>query len=116
MTQIEMICVAAARVTGAGSCRGADGCLPRLREIGKADRHDIGEAGVTRVLWRAGDPAELDSAEELPTRQQVPYQWHRDAEFDGITMRDPDGLGFVLLWVGEKVPANGAPAWLYWCY
>ena len=63
-----------------------------------------------------GDPAELDSAEELPTRQQVPYQWHRDAEFDGITMRDPDGLGFVLLWVGEKVPANGAPAWLYWCY
>jgi len=116
MTQIGMICVAAARVTDAGSCRWADGCLPRLREIGKAARHDIGEAGVTRVLWRAGDPAELDSAEELPTRQQVPYQWHRDAEFDGITMRDPDGLGFVLLWVGEKVPANGAPAWLYWCY
>ena len=68
-----------------------------IREIGTAARHTMGEAGVTRVLWRAGDPAELDSAEELPTRQQVPYQRHRDAEFDGITMRDPDGLEFVLL-------------------
>ena len=42
-----------------------------IREIGRAARHTKGEAGVTRVLWRAGDPAELDSAEELLTRQQV---------------------------------------------
>ena len=104
------------RVTDAGSCRWAEGCLPRLGEIGKAARHSIGEAGVTRVLWRAGNPAELDSVEELLTRRQVPYQRHRDAEFDGITMRDPDGLEIVLLWVGEKVPATGAPAWLYWYY
>ena len=87
-----------------------------IREIGKAARHNMGEAGVTRVLWRAEDTAELDSAEELLTRQQVPYQRHRDAEVDGITMRDPDGLEIVLLWIGEKVPAAGPPAWLYWYY
>lgn len=80
----------------------------------EAARHNMGEAGVTRVLWRAGDPAELDSAEELLTRQQVPYQRHRDAEVDGITMHDPDGLEIVLLWIGEKGPATGPPAWLYW--
>jgi catechol-2,3-dioxygenase len=87
-----------------------------IREIGKAARHSMGEAGVTRVLWRAGDPAELDRAEELLTRQQVPYQRHRDAEVDGITMHDPDGLEIVLLWMGEKIPATGPPTWLYWYY
>jgi len=87
-----------------------------IREIGKAARHTMGEAGVTRVLWRAGDPAELDSAEELLTGQQVPYQRHRDTEVDGITMHDPDGLEIVLLWIGEKDPATGPPAWLYWYY
>jgi hypothetical protein len=56
----------------------------------------------------------LDSAEELLTRQQVPYHRHRDAEVDGITMRDPDGLEIVLLWLGEKIRATGPPAWLYW--
>ena len=60
-----------------------------IREVGKAARHKTGEAGVTRVLWRAGNPAELDSAEELLTRQQVPYHRHRDTEVDGITMHDP---------------------------
>ena len=85
-----------------------------IREIGKDARHTMGEAGVTRVLWRAGGPAELDSAEELLTRQQVPYQRHRDAEVDGITVHDPDGLEVVLLWVGEKAPATGPPSWLYW--
>jgi catechol 2,3-dioxygenase-like lactoylglutathione lyase family enzyme len=86
-----------------------------IREIGKAAaRHHTGEAGVTRVLWRAGDPAELDGAEELLTRQQVPYRRHRDTEVDGITMHDPDGLEIVLLWTGEKVPATGPPAWLSW--
>ena len=87
-----------------------------IREIGKAARHSMGEAGVTRVLWRVGDPAGLDGAEELLTRQQVPYQRHRDAEVDGITMHDPDGLEIVLLWIGEKVPATGPPTWLYWYY
>src|SRR5262252_3811565 len=85
-----------------------------IREIGKAARHNMGEAGVTRVLWHAGGPADLDSAEELLTRQQVPYQRHRDAEVDGITMHDPDGLEIVLLWIGEKVQATGPPSWLYW--
>ena len=87
-----------------------------IREIGKAARHNMGEAGVTRVLWRAGDSAELDSAEELLTRQQVPYQRHRDAEVDGITMHDPDGLEIVLIWIGEKVLATGPPAWLHWSH
>ena len=87
-----------------------------IREIGKAARHKMGEAGVTRVLWRVGDPAELDSTEELLTRQQVPYHRHRDPEIDGITMHDPDGLEIVLLWMGKKVPATGPPAWLYWYY
>src|SRR5215467_8648362 len=87
-----------------------------IREIGKAARHKMGEAGVTRVLWRVGDPAELDSTEELLTRQQVPYQRHRGAEVDGITMHDPDGLEIVLLWIGEKVLATGPPAWLHWSH
>ena len=85
-----------------------------LREIGKPASHHTGEAGVTRVLWRVGDPAELDGAEELLTRQQVPFQRHRDAEVDGITMRDPDGLEIVLLWTGGKALATGPPAWLRW--
>ena len=87
-----------------------------IREIGNAARHKTGEAGVTRVLWRARGPAGLDSAEELLTRQQVPYRRHRDAELDGITMRDPDGFEIMLLWLGEKVPGTGPPAWLYWYY
>jgi len=87
-----------------------------IREVGQATRHTMGEAGVARVLWRVADHSELDSAEELLTRQQVPYQRHRDAEVDGITMRDPDGLEIVLLWIGEKVPAAGPPAWLYLYY
>jgi len=85
-----------------------------IREIGKASQPNLGEAGVTRVLWRVGDPADLDSAEELLTRQQVPYQRHREEEVDGITMHDPDGLEIVLVWIGEKVSATGPPAWLYW--
>ena len=87
-----------------------------IREIGKAAGHNMGEAGVSRVLWRAGDPAELDSTEELLIRQQVPYQRHRDAEVDGITMHDPDGLEIVLMWIGEKVLATGPPAWLHWSH
>jgi catechol-2,3-dioxygenase len=85
-----------------------------IREVGTAAGHHMGEAGVTRVLWRARDPADLDSAEDLLTRRQVPYRRHRDTEVDGITVHDPDGLEIVLLWIGEKVPATGPPAWLYW--
>jgi catechol-2,3-dioxygenase len=85
-----------------------------IREIGQAVRPSLGEAGVTRVLWRAGDPSDLDQAEELLTRQRVPYQRHRDGEVVGIMMRDPDGLEVVLLWIGEKVPGTRPPSWLYW--
>ena len=85
-----------------------------IREVGNAARHKTGEAGVTRILWRAADPADMDSAEELLTRQQVPYHRHRAADVDGITLRDPDGLEIVLLWLGGKDPATGPPAWLSW--
>jgi catechol 2,3-dioxygenase-like lactoylglutathione lyase family enzyme len=85
-----------------------------IREIGQAVRPSLGEAGVTRVLWRAGDPGDLDRAEELLTRQQVPYQRHRDGNIDGITMRDPDGLEVALLWMGVKGPGDRPPSWLYW--
>jgi len=87
-----------------------------IRAIGQAARHNRGEAGVTRVLWRVANPADLDSAEERLTGQQVPYQRHRDTEVDGITLHDPDGLEIVLVWIGEKGPATGPPAWLYWYY
>ena len=85
-----------------------------IREIREARRRTVSEAEVTRVLWRAGDPADLDSAEEHLTRQQVPYQRHRDADIDGITTHDPDGLEIVFLWLSGKVPATGPPPWLYW--
>jgi catechol 2,3-dioxygenase-like lactoylglutathione lyase family enzyme len=85
-----------------------------IREVGSTTRPNVGEAGVTRVLWHAGGPADLDSAEELLARKQVPYQRHRDTDVDGITMHDPDGLEIVLLWFGGKAPATGPPAWLYW--
>jgi catechol 2,3-dioxygenase-like lactoylglutathione lyase family enzyme len=85
-----------------------------IREIGTATRRGVGEAGVTRLLWHARDTAELDSAEELLTRQRVPYQRHRDEGVDGLTLHDPDGLEIVFLWTGEKVPSAGPPAWLHW--
>jgi catechol-2,3-dioxygenase len=87
-----------------------------IREIGTAARPKVGEAGVSRLLWRAEDRAELDSAEELLTRHQVRYRRHRDAEVDGITMHDPDGLEIVLLWIGEKALAAGPPPWLHWSH
>src|SRR5262249_34115216 len=87
-----------------------------IRDVGEPARDKTGEAGVTRALWRAGDPAELESAEELLTRQQVPHHRNRGAEVDGITVRDPEGLEIVLLWIGEKVAATGPPAWLSWYY
>jgi catechol 2,3-dioxygenase-like lactoylglutathione lyase family enzyme len=85
-----------------------------IREIGETARHGLGEAGVTRVFWRVWDPADLDSAEELLARQEVHHQRHRDANADGITVRDPDGLEIVLLSISKDVRAGAPPAWLYW--
>ncbi len=62
-----------------------------IREIGRTARHTKGEAGVTRVLWRAGDPAELDSAEALLTRQPLPYRQRRDTEVDASRCTIPTG-------------------------
>jgi catechol 2,3-dioxygenase-like lactoylglutathione lyase family enzyme len=85
-----------------------------IREIGEKARHDLGEAGVTRVFWQARDPAELDRAEEVLARQEVRYKRHRDANLDGISVRDPDGLEILLLCLNEGVRAGAPPAWLYW--
>jgi catechol 2,3-dioxygenase-like lactoylglutathione lyase family enzyme len=85
-----------------------------IREIGDKARHDLGEAGVTRVFWQARDPADLDRAEELLIRHDVHYKRHRDTNPDGISVRDPDGLEIILLCLREEVQAATPPAWLYW--
>jgi catechol 2,3-dioxygenase-like lactoylglutathione lyase family enzyme len=85
-----------------------------IREIDETARHDLGEAGVTRVFWRVRDSVGLDRAEELLIRQEVHYQRHSDTNVDGITVRDPDGLEIVLLRISEQVRAGAPPAWLYW--
>ena len=84
-----------------------------LRAIGEDSRHELGESGVTRVFWRVGEQADLDAAEKLLERHEVQHQRHRDPDVDGITLRDPDGLHIVLLYVGEG-PPTAPPAWLYW--
>jgi catechol 2,3-dioxygenase-like lactoylglutathione lyase family enzyme len=85
-----------------------------IREIGETARHDLGEAGVTRIFWRVRDPTDLNSAEEFLIRHKVHYQRHSDEKGDGITVRDPDGLEIVLLLISENVHAGTPPAWLYW--
>jgi len=84
-----------------------------LREVGDCARRDLGEPGVTRVLWRVADPAGLDRAEEYLRSLEVPYQRHRGEEPDGLTLRDPDGVEFVLLSARRQASAE-PPAWLYW--
>ncbi len=84
-----------------------------LRNVGESPSRDLGQAGVTRVLWRAKDSAELDRAQENLASLEIPYERHHEEGFDGITLRDPDGVEFVLLTVmpeGEGEP----PGWLYW--
>jgi catechol-2,3-dioxygenase len=85
-----------------------------LREVGEGGgRRDLGEPGVTRVLWRARDSADLDRVEECLTSLEVSYQRHREESMDGITLRDPDGVELVLLSATPDPPAE-PPAWLYW--
>ena len=85
-----------------------------LREVGEGGgRRDLGEPGVTRVLWRARDSADLDRVEECLTSLEVSYQRHREESTDGITLRDPDGVELVLLSAAADPPAE-PPAWLYW--
>jgi catechol 2,3-dioxygenase-like lactoylglutathione lyase family enzyme len=94
-----------------GSLNAADKLV--LREVGEGPRRELGQPGVTRVLWRAADSAELDRAEEYLRSLEVPYQRHREETPDGLTVRDPDGVEFVLLPAGGDVSA-GPPAWLHW--
>jgi catechol 2,3-dioxygenase-like lactoylglutathione lyase family enzyme len=84
-----------------------------LREVGEGAQRDLGEPGVTRVLWRAADSADLDRAVEYLTSLEVPYQRHSEEHLDGITLRDPDGVEFVLLCT-DLEPSSEPPSWLYW--
>lgn len=86
-----------------------------LRQVGGEARRDLGEPGVTRVLWRAADSADLDRAEEYLSSLDVPHQRHRGEGPDGLTLRDPDGVEFVLLSASHEASA-APPAWLYWYY
>jgi catechol 2,3-dioxygenase-like lactoylglutathione lyase family enzyme len=84
-----------------------------LREVGEGAQRDLGEPGVTRVLWRAADPTDLDRAQEYLTSLDVPFQRHREDNSDGLTLRDPDGVEFVLL-CGTREARSEPPFWLYW--
>ena len=85
-----------------------------LREIGKTAPSRLNQIGVTRVFLRVGDCADLDRAEAQFTREEVPFERHRDASADSIGVRDPDGLKIVLLWINQELHAEPPPAWLYW--
>jgi catechol 2,3-dioxygenase-like lactoylglutathione lyase family enzyme len=84
-----------------------------LRQVGEGGaRRDLGEPGVTRVLWRVEGSADLDRAEEYLNGLEVPCQRHSEEHVDGITLRDPDGVELVLLSSDEE--AHEPPSWLYW--
>jgi catechol 2,3-dioxygenase-like lactoylglutathione lyase family enzyme len=84
-----------------------------LRQVGEGARRDLGEPGVTRVLWRTRDSADLDRAEEYLRSLDVSYLRHSEEHVDGISLRDPDGVEFVLLCT-DQVPSAEPPSWLYW--
>jgi catechol 2,3-dioxygenase-like lactoylglutathione lyase family enzyme len=84
-----------------------------LRHVGEGARRGLGEPGVTRVLWRAENSADVDRAEEYLNSLEVPYQRHTEEHVDGIALRDPDGVEFVLLCSDLEASAE-PPSWLYW--
>jgi len=84
-----------------------------LRGVGEGAQRDLGEPGVTRVLWRVEGSAELDRAEEYLNGLEVPCQRHSEEHVDGVTLRDPDGVELVLLCT-DQGPNIEPPSWLYW--
>lgn len=84
-----------------------------LRQVGEGARRDLGEPGVTRVLWRAEGSADLDRAEEYLNGLEVPCQRRSEEHVDGLTLRDPDGVELVLL-CSDQERHTEPPAWLYW--
>jgi catechol 2,3-dioxygenase-like lactoylglutathione lyase family enzyme len=84
-----------------------------LRQVGEGAQRDLGEPGVTRVLWRAENSADVDRAEEYLNSLEVSYQRHTEEHVDGITLRDPDGVEFVLLYTDQESQIE-PPSWLYW--
>jgi catechol 2,3-dioxygenase-like lactoylglutathione lyase family enzyme len=84
-----------------------------LRQVGKGAQRDLGEPGVTRILWRARSSAEVDRAEEYLKTLDVSYQRHAEEHFDGLSLRDPDDVEFVLI-CSDHEPHSEPPSWLYW--
>src|SRR5579872_5032974 len=82
-----------------------------LRQVGEGAQRDLGEPGVTRVLWRAVDSADVDRAEEYLTGLEVPCRRHTEEHVDGLVLRDPDGVEFVLLCTDQESSAE-PPSWL----
>ena len=85
-----------------------------LRKVGESASQHTGEAGVTRLFWRASDPAALDTTEERLTQHSVPYQRHREGEIRGISARDPDGINIVVVPPDQTTLAGTPPAVAYW--
>jgi catechol-2,3-dioxygenase len=86
-----------------------------LREIGESARAPhAGEAGVTRLFWRIGDPAGLDDTEDRLIRHSVPYVRHREGEILGISAHDPDGINIVVVPPDQPLPDGTPPSVAYW--
>jgi catechol 2,3-dioxygenase len=95
--------------------RGDSGHTLVLRQIGDHPRHGPGKVGVTRLAFRVTGSADLDRAEELLTRHQMPYHRGQIAGADYLTTRDPDGLRIVLLQTDQASMLDAAPpAPIYW--
>jgi catechol 2,3-dioxygenase-like lactoylglutathione lyase family enzyme len=83
-----------------------------LRALDDAPHH-LGDAGVTRLLWRVTETTDLDVAEQALTDMGVRYSRHKDVNVDGLSFRDPDGLDVVLVRKGPPTDAT-PPSWMYW--
>jgi catechol-2,3-dioxygenase len=91
----------------------ADTLILRATE---AAAHHTGDSGVTRMLWRVREPADLDNAEEVLVTHQVAFTRHQDPTADGISFRDPDGLGVLLVRTDAPKTDKTPPPWLYWSH
>lgn len=84
-----------------------------LRAMDDAPHH-LGDAGVTRLLWRVYEPADLETAEQVLDGMGVAFARHKDDNSDGLAFRDPDGLDVVLIRKEPMLTDTTPPSWLYW--
>jgi catechol 2,3-dioxygenase-like lactoylglutathione lyase family enzyme len=76
--------------------------------------HHLGDAGITRLFWRVGEPADIDVAEGVLTEHGISHSRHKEEKSDGLLFRDPDGLDIVLLHMAPDKSSASPPAWLSW--